>query len=508
MVHEKTSKQTEKMSLVSRFSITDSIIIVLVYIETLLALLLRLVPQPIISFCTWLINLSETSDDSTIEQKIRLSSTIHEICRLFDIDVEDHLVRTEDDYILTIHRIPPRKESFNGKVVYLHHGLLMCSDVWVCNIERNKNLPFVLHDLGFDVWMGNNRGNKYSTAHLSRLPKSTKFWDFSIDEFAFFDIPNSIEFVLCRTKVEQLICIGFSQGSAQMFAAFSLSEELNVKVSQFIAIAPAMTPKGLHNRIVDALAKSSPGLMYLFFGHRIVLPTAVLWQRTLHPKLFNLGVDFGCKLLFDWNAQNITSRQKLASYGKLYSTTSVKSIVHWFQILHSQKFQMFEESDDILNSLHRPYEIATFPTKTNIKLPILLIYGGADSLVDIKVMKENLPSKRVFDVKVDNHEHLDLLWGKDVDTLVVSKVIRFIEFFDGPIEIHLTENQKTILDLPRALGTSFNINDDDDDDETQTVSFNKYDAEYVNNAGSVDTMRKHDKQERLLSDSFLEDLEL
>ncbi|QLG72577.1 hypothetical protein HG535_0D02850 [Zygotorulaspora mrakii] len=515
-MHHQTTKlrnQRAKMSIFGRFSIIDTVIMILVYVETVLALTLRLVPQPIISFGTWLINLSETSDEYTMEQKIRHAATIHEICRLFDIDVEDHLVRTEDDYILTIHRIPPKRRIYNGRVVYLHHGLLMCSDVWVCNLERNKNLPFVLHDLGFDVWMGNNRGNKYSTAHLLRVPKSKKFWDFSIDEFAFFDIPNSVQFVLDRTKVEQLICIGFSQGSAQMFAAFSLSEELNRKVSQFIAISPAMTPRGLHNRIVDAMAKSSPGLMYLFFGRKIVLPTAVLWQRTLHPKLFNLGVDLGCRLLFDWNARNITARQKLASYGKLYSTTSVKSIVHWFQILHSQKFQMFEESDDILNSLHRPYEVATFPTRTNIKIPILLIYGGSDSLVDIKVMKENLPAKRVFDIRIDDHEHLDLLWGKDVDTLVVLNVIKFIQFFDEPVKIPLLEAQKDVLDLPspRALDSNSGTNednDDNDDNESQTISYHKYNDDYSNKNGMNEISKIFSKQQRMLSESFLDELRL
>ena len=225
-----------------------------------------------------------------------------------------------------------------------------------------------------------------------------------------------------------------------MFAAFSLSEKLNRKVSHFIAIAPAMTPKGLHNRIVDTLAKSSPGFMYLFFGRKIVLPSAVIWQRTLHPTLFNLCIDIANKILFNWKSFNILPRQKIASYAKLYSTTSVKSIVHWFQILRSQKFQMFEESDNMLNSLTRPYQIANFPTRTNIKIPILLIYGGIDSLVDIDVMKKNLPFNSVFDVKVDNYEHLDLIWGKDADTLVIAKVLRFIEFFN-PGNVSVKTNQ-------------------------------------------------------------------
>ncbi|SMN18838.1 similar to Saccharomyces cerevisiae YKL140W TGL1 Steryl ester hydrolase [Maudiozyma saulgeensis] len=416
---------------IGRLSFADYWVILLVYLETLVASILALIPQPIFNFFSSIINYSVDIDESTIEEKLRECPTIHEMCALFNIYVEDHLVRTEDNYILTIHRIKPIPGTENGKVVYLHHGLLMCSDVWCCQTDRNKNLPFVLHDLGYEVWMGNNRGNKYSTAHLYHAPKSKKFWDFSIDEFAFFDIPNSIEFILDFCKVEKLICIGFSQGSAQMFASFSLNEKLNSKVSHFIAIAPAMTPKRLHNRIADTFAKSSPTLMYLFFGRNIILPSATTWQRTIHPKIFNKLIDIGNRILFNWKSSNITKEQKIACYAKLYSTTSVKSIVHWFQILRSQKFSMFEESDDMFNSLTRPYLVPTFPTRTNIKIPILLIYGGNDLLVDIKVMKRNLPATSVFDVKVDNHEHLDLIWGQYTDVLVISKVLKFIEFFDN-----------------------------------------------------------------------------
>ncbi|CCD25011.1 sterol esterase NDAI_0E01950 [Naumovozyma dairenensis CBS 421] len=420
---------------IGRISLADYLIIISLYIEFIMSFFLKLIPQPIINFLSSIINYTTNLDDSTREQKLRLAPTIHEMCAQFDINIEDHLVRTEDDYILTLHRIPPKTNitgSGTGKIVYLHHGLLMCSDIWCCQLDKNKNLPFVLHNLGYDVWMGNNRGNKYSTAHLYEMPKSKKFWDFSIDEFAFFDIPNSIDFILNHCQRDKLICIGFSQGSAQMFASFSINEYLNSKVSQFIAIAPAMTPKGLHNRIVDTFAKSSPALMYLFFGRNILLPSATtIWQKTLHPKIFNLCIDIGNRILFNWTSKNISEQQKLICYSKLYSTTSVKSVVHWFQILKSQKFQMFEASDNMFNSITRPYQISRFPTRTNIKIPILLIYGGMDSLVDIKVMKKNLPQTGVFDIKVENHEHLDLIWGEDTDTLVISKIIKFIDFFDG-----------------------------------------------------------------------------
>ena len=64
------------------------------------------------------------------------------------------------------------------------------------------------------------------------------------DEFAFYDIPDSIDYVLHATTAKSLSYIGFSQGTAQAFAALSIYPQLNEKVNVFIALAPAMSPKG------------------------------------------------------------------------------------------------------------------------------------------------------------------------------------------------------------------------------------------------------------------------
>jgi lysosomal acid lipase/cholesteryl ester hydrolase len=50
--------------------------------------------------------------------------------------------------------------------------------------------------------------------------------------------------VLDTTKAKSLSYIGFSQGTAQAFAALSIHPQLNEKVDLFIALAPAMSPKG------------------------------------------------------------------------------------------------------------------------------------------------------------------------------------------------------------------------------------------------------------------------
>ncbi|KAK5941688.1 cholesterol esterase [Knufia obscura] len=427
--------------------------LILVAFEVVIRVITLGLPQPIIRLCynasRALFNrLSSPTSKRARSQKKDISHSIAtcsdftELCGLWGYYAEEHIVQTKDGYLLGVHRLPFKKgeeqvevrvnagsDSISKPVVYLHHGLLMNSEVWVCMTEEERCLPFQLANQRYDVWLGNNRGNKYSKKSTQCSPSSTRFWNFSIDDFAFHDIPDTINYILTATAQPSLSYIGFSQGTAQAFATLAIHPDLNDKVNLFIALAPAMSPAGLKNGIVDALVKTSPDLLFLAFGRKSILSSATMWQSILYPPIFVRLIDMSLSFLFGWYSRNMTAHQKLAAYPHLYSFTSTKSVVHWFQIIRNKSFQMYDDDSSgkfSITATNRYYKPAKFPTR-NIKTPIVLVYGGSDSLVDIRVMLKELPLHTIAS-EIAHYEHLDFLWAQDVDKLVFPHVFEALRY--------------------------------------------------------------------------------
>ncbi|KAF3162800.1 cholesterol esterase [Orbilia oligospora] len=461
-----------RVPLVGRLYFREYIALVLSFFLVTLEFLARIItlalPAPIINFLysrsRALFKLLPSTKESKIDKKsssevvkkIRDADGFVEMCEIWGYEAEEHIVQTKDGYLLGLHRIPRAKDEPKPKrgekgkekkgVVYLHHGLMMNSEVWVCNIQPEKCLPFVLAEQGYDVWLGNNRGNKYSKKCIYTNSQDTSFWNFSIDEFAMHDIPDSISYILLSTKVKSISYVGFSQGTAQAFAALSIHPSLNEIIDVFVALAPAMSPAGLYNSIVDALIKTSPDVIFLFFGRRSLLPSTMFWQSILYPPIFVAAIDKSLQFLFNWSGKNMSLQQKLASYAHLYSFTSVKALVHWFQIIRNKKFQMYD--DDVQSPIgwgygRSYYKPAKFPTK-NISTPVVLVYGGSDSLVDIEVMLKELPGHTVAK-EIKHYEHLDFLWGEENDKLVIPEVLDALERYGDGRDGTIVEKDEEVV---------------------------------------------------------------
>lgn len=189
-----------------------------------------------------------------------------------------------------------------------------------------------------------------------------------------------------------------------------------------------MSPPGLANGIADALIKASPQVLFLMFGRRGILASAPLWESIIYPPLYIKIIDMGIRFLFNWKAENIAPPQKLAAYPHLYSFTSTKSVVHWFQIIRTKSFQMYDDDPPLtFGNSSRFTKVAKYPTR-NIKTPIVLVYGGGDSLVDIKAMLRELPPTTVA-TEIPHYEHLDFLWARDVHAQVFPHVFDALDNF-------------------------------------------------------------------------------
>ena len=80
--------------------------------------------------------------------------------------------------------------------VLLQHGMTQSSDMMILN-RVDKAPAFVLAEAGYDVWLGNLRGNKYCQKHDSIDPKTdpAKFYDFDQSHHSRFDLVSMIDYV-------------------------------------------------------------------------------------------------------------------------------------------------------------------------------------------------------------------------------------------------------------------------------------------------------------------------
>jgi lysosomal acid lipase/cholesteryl ester hydrolase len=83
---------------------------------------------------------------------------------------------------------------------------------WFWNDPSQAN-AFILANAGYDVWMGNNRGSKYSHGHLTLSPHDHAYWDYYQEDMARYDLPAFINFVTATTAQPKISYIGHSEGT-------------------------------------------------------------------------------------------------------------------------------------------------------------------------------------------------------------------------------------------------------------------------------------------------------
>jgi len=366
------------------------------------------------------------------------SVTVTQLIEEAGLRAEEHSVTTEDGYILQLHRVG----AGTGPVVFLQHGLLCSSAAWVIG-ARDKALGFLLADAGYDVWLGNFRGNTYSRRHTSLDPAAQPFWRFTFDEMGRHDLPTMLDYVLEVTSSSRLVYIGHSMGTMAFWIMMNLRPWMNSKVKLMVGLAPVAAatihPLSPLTAMAPVAGQLTTGLDFLGQYEFLAKDSLVtdlkdkLWSKVsslvtgdAHLNTQNaLFAIAGCPQADPENLAIVVAHEP--------SGTSSRNLHHFGQCVTSGVFRAYrfrtEEENMATYGLVEPprYDLEM------VTCPVMLYWGDSDWLAQprgVATIAAQLPTL-VESVRVDHggFNHLDFLWGKDSVPLLYNQLLEVISHF-------------------------------------------------------------------------------
>uniref|UniRef100_A0A8C5U4J4 Partial AB-hydrolase lipase domain-containing protein n=1 Tax=Malurus cyaneus samueli TaxID=2593467 RepID=A0A8C5U4J4_9PASS len=334
-----------------------------------------------------------------------------EIVRHHGYPYEEHEVETDDGYFLTLQRIPHPPKA----VVLLQHGLVLEGSNWVTNLP-NSSLGFILADAGYDVWIGNSRGNSWSRKHKEFEFYQQEYSAYSFHEMAMYDLPATINYILQKTGQEQLYYVAYSQGTTTGFIAFSSLPELDRKIKMFFALAPITVNSHMKSPLVRVFDLPEV-LIKLILGHRVVFDKdevlkQVISRMCVYPILKSL-----CTLVF-YLPGGFTNSLNVFLCHPLGLGTNSKQ-----QSGSTLNFHSAPDLPLVFQTTPPFYELEKMQT------PLAAWYGGKDWISAPEDVNITLPriSNVAYKKYIPEFVHFDFLWGKQVYEQVYKEMLDLME---------------------------------------------------------------------------------
>ncbi|CAH2096565.1 unnamed protein product [Euphydryas editha] len=343
--------------------------------------------------------------------------------------VQEHDVVTQDGYILKLFHIPGDK----SKPILLMHGVIDSADTFI--IRGNLSLSAALANAGYDVWLGNSRGNRYSRRHLYLDPNTDKeFWDFSFHELGYYDLPAMIDFVLDYTGVESLSAVGHSQGNSIFLVLGATRPDYNDKIRVMVSLSPISFLNNLKN-FASLFVNLIPVIdqFYTIIGEEEFCGDNTFVTRSLRC-ICGLKESYGlCAygIFFP-----LTGSDRFELEPEFFPTviahyptgTSKKNVVHLYQIGKRQSFAEFDYGSrnmDIYNLSEPPdYDLE------KVTMKVALVAGRNDeisTLEDVEILRKKLPNVVYFTVlKRRQFNHIDGVWGRNMHVYLFPTIFNIL----------------------------------------------------------------------------------
>jgi len=368
----------------------------------------------------WLVSDEILTEHGLLDPTANYNFTAY--CQYYNYPVETHIVTTQDGYELTFFRIQSKYSTIQSglPVVYLQHGLLDSSDTWIINDEADAP-GFMIANRGYDVWLGNNRGNKYSLSAETLNSSQDAFWQFTWQDMAEYDLPAAFEYIATATG-QSINYVGHSQGTTQMFAALSQQDPIVLKyLKTFCALGPVTYVNHQTSNLLSLISNSSLPTLLQEFDIEDFLPPS--WASTRFASVFCTVFDGVCTDILGDIADadpEIDNYQRLnIILGHFPAGTSTLDILHWRQMVEesSEIFQMYDfgtAGDEQAYGQPTPpvYNLA------NVNVPVHMFVGQDDRLadpLDAWDLRTSLTgSPNVTFNLYPLMGHVSFLWGKNM----------------------------------------------------------------------------------------------
>lgn len=363
-----------------------------------------------------------------------VNSTVPEIIRQTGRPLEIHHVTTEDGHILTVFRMPNNKRK---NPIFLQHGLITTSANWIS--LGDDSLAFQLFDNGYDVWLGNYRGNHYSPDHVRYSINDKEFWNHCLDEISLFDIPAMLKLVARETQGQgKIVYIGHSLGTtlALMYTSDKVEEATKLMKMQILT-APAATLGNI--RAVIRFAVPFTDLIYNTVNQIEGLSNIISKEDTTKALLRTLCMDSPEMMGQCMNMLFLIYGPKTGVYPEKYP-------MYFQQHPAGTAFKVLKQCGDMARNRFRKFDygfsenMRRYGTSTppiydlsKIRVPTIVIMARNDWLTPkedaIKLYRNLSPEFRrgLFEITEENFNHIDFMFGAKAKSLYVDKVLILLE---------------------------------------------------------------------------------
>ncbi|XP_061386645.1 lipase 3-like [Musca vetustissima] len=309
-----------------------------------------------------------------------------------------------------------------------------CSDCWVIR-ELENPLAFELVDKGYDVWLGNARGNAYGERHVKMTSNDRRFWRFSWHEIGTIDLPSMIDYILKETQQSSLHYVGHSQGCTIMLVLLSTHPEYNSRLKSVHLLAPAAYMANVRAPLFQLLVPifvRSPIISELLGD--IPLLQIPLLHQLLGLEQCRTGVanpEYCSSLLF-MVAGGYSRYLNHDIYATHPSPSSTHQAIHYVQLKISGRFRQYDfgREGNILQYNHTaPPE---YPLENiNPKFPLHLYYSDYDELATRKDIEKlsKLLGNRSVDHYIDLKEfaHIDFIWANNIHEVINRPILEIMQ---------------------------------------------------------------------------------